>query len=146
VRGVVLDAWLTDLALAAGHRRFFQGFARVAHRFRAVAGLETHNLGVLLPRLREWDAKPDFVIGPLNPAGLMMKPSAAETLEEVARSPIPVVAKELRAGGVHQLQEASRFALGQGVHGLAPDLSEIEEMSADLGRCARAIEDRVRVG
>jgi hypothetical protein len=146
VRGVVLDAWLTDLALAAGHRRFFEGYARIAHRHRATAGLETHNLGVLLARLREWDVKPDFVIGPINPAGLMMKPSAPETLEEVARSAVPVVAKELRAGGVSGLAESAAWALGHGAYGLAPDLAEIREMSSDMAVCSNAVAEHVRAG
>lgn len=146
VKGVVLDAWLTDLALAAGHRRFFESYARVVHRFRAVAGLETHNLGVLLARLREWEARPDFVIGPLNPAGLMMKPSATETLDELARTAVPVIAEELRAGGVNGLADASRWAVDHGAHGLAPDLTEIDEMSADLARCAGALGEKTRTG
>jgi predicted dehydrogenase len=38
LRGVVLDAWFTDLALAAGHAKFFESFARyVQRRCRAAA-------------------------------------------------------------------------------------------------------------
>jgi hypothetical protein len=139
VRGLVLDAWLTDLALAAGHQRFFESWGRIAHRFRAMAGLETHNLGLLLRRLREWKVQPDYVVGPINPHGLLAKPSPAETWDEIARAAVPVIAKELRAGGVVPLSQAARFAVERGAYGLAPDLTEIEEMAGDLSRCAAAL-------
>src|SRR5439155_1438283 len=101
LKGVVLDACLTDLVLAAGKRAFFDSYCRfVRRRFGAAAGLETHNLGLLLARLREWDLRPDLVVGPLNPCGRMRKPSVAEVLDELKRTDVPVVAKELRAGGV----------------------------------------------
>jgi hypothetical protein len=146
VRGVVLDAWLTDLALAAQNRRFFESYAKIVHRHRAIAGLETHNLGVLLQRLDEWDARPDFVLGPINPAGLVMKPTPEETLGQVKHSKVPVVAKELRAGGVSTLDEATRYAIDHGAHGLAPDLAEIDEMAPDLARCVAALGEKSRTG
>jgi hypothetical protein len=133
VRGVVLDAWLTDLALAAGNRRFFQSYCRfVRRRFRAAAGFETYNLGVFLARLREWDLQPDFVVGPLNPYGLMMKPSAPVVMDELAQTRVAVVARELRAGGVGSLADGARFAWRSRVHGLAPDLFEMEDVGAEL--------------
>lgn len=146
VRGVVLDAWLTDLALAAGHRRFFESYSKIVHRHRAVAGLETHNLGVLLQRLEEWDVRPDFVLGPLNPVGLVMKPTPEETLDRIARSKVPVVAKELRAGGVAGLDQACHFAIERGAHGLAVDLAEIDEMAPDLARCVALLGVKSRAG
>lgn len=138
LRGVVLDAWLADLALAAGHRRFFDAYCRfVRRRFRAAAGFETHNLGLLLARLREWGVRPDFVVGPLNPAGLMMKPSADELLEELARSDVPVLAKELRGGGVSTLEQGAGFARARHAYGLAPDLAELDDVGAELRALAR---------
>ena len=132
-KGVVLDPWLTDLALAAGHRRFFESYCRfVRGRLRAAAGFETHNLGLLLARLREWSITPDLVVGPLNPCGVLMKPSPSETLEEIARSEVPVVAKELRAGGVVSLEEGARYAREHGAHGLAPDVAELDDVGSEL--------------
>lgn len=143
VRGLVLDAWLTDVALAASHRRFFESYPKMAHRARgAQAGLETHNLGLLLRRLREWNVAPDFVIGPLNPAGRLMKPSSAEIFEEIARARFPVIAKEVRAGGAVSLAEGVRHALAHGAHGVMPDLTEIDEMAPDLTRCGAALAER----
>ncbi len=133
VRGVVLDGWLTDVALAAGNRGFFQSYCRFVHgRLRAAAGLETYNLGLLLMRLREWELEPDFVVGPVNTCGLMMKPSSAAVMEELAQSKVAVVARELRAGGVDSLAEGARFARAHRVYGLAPDLFEMEDVGAEL--------------
>jgi len=130
---VVLDACLTDLVLAAGKRAFFDSYCRfVRRRFGAAAGLETHNLGLLLARLREWDLRPDLVVGPLNPCGLMMKPSVAEVLDELKRTDVPVVAKELRAGGVVSLVRGAEFARSHGAYGLAPDLAEVEDVGTEL--------------
>jgi len=133
LRGLVLDAWLTDLALATGHRRFFESYCRyVRRRFRVAAGFETHNLGLMLARLREWGVKPDLVVGPVNPWGLLMKPSLTEVLDELARTEVPVLAKELRAGGVSALAEGAQFARAARAHGLAPDLTEMDDPGAEL--------------
>ena len=131
--GVVLSAEVADLALAAGHARLFVRYAEfVRRRFRVPAGLETRNLGTMLDRLAEWKAEPDFVVGPMNPAGLGMKPSAREALAAVARSPIAVIACELRGGGRVPLAEGARFARAHGAYGLAPDLVELEDAPGEL--------------
>jgi len=135
LHGVVVAAGATDLALAGGHRRFFERLVPFIHRrFRARAAFETLNLGLLLARLREWNVRPDFVVGPVNPRGVMMKPSLAATLEEMARSQAPVVATQLRATGVCTLLEGARFALEHGALGLAPDLAEMDDVGGELGR------------
>lgn len=139
-KGVILDAWLTDLALAAGNKRFFERYVKsVRRRFRAAAGLETHNLGTLLARLREWQVEPDLVIGPLNPAGLMMKPTPEEALAEVARGGIRVIAQDLRAGGIVSLAESAGHARTHGAYGLAPDLAEMDDVGQELKALARGM-------
>jgi hypothetical protein len=133
LRGVVLAAPITDLALAGRHQRFFAHVsAFIRGRFGALAGFETHNLGHLLRSLREWGVKPDFVVGPVNPRGLLMKPSAAEVLAELARAPVPVLAKELRAGGTVSLEEGARFARDHGAYGLVPDLIDLDDLGTEL--------------
>jgi len=140
VAGIVLPAPLTDAALAGEHRRFFETLPRfVRARFHAAAGLETRNPGLLLARLREWGVAPDFVLGPVNPRGLGMKPRPAETLAELARARggpagagIPFLATELRAGGLCTLAEGAHYALEHGAHGLAPDLAEMDEVAVEL--------------
>jgi hypothetical protein len=138
LKGVVLDAWLTDLVLAAGHRRFFEVWCRtVRRRFRAAAGFETHNLGLLVDRLREWDIRADLVVGPLNPRGIRMKPSVDEVLASLARATSPVIAKDLRAGGVVSLAEGARYARASRAFGWAPDLAEMEDVAAEIRELKR---------
>jgi hypothetical protein len=138
--GIVIAAPLTDAALAGNHRAFFEAVARfVRARFRAAAGFETRNPGTLLRALRDWGARPDFVVGPMNPRGLGMKPSVEETLAELARSEVPLVATELRASGLCSLDEGARYAREHGAHGLAPDLAEMDEVAADLRRVGASL-------
>jgi hypothetical protein len=138
LRAVVLAAPLTDLALAGRHRAFFEHYGRfVRGRFGAAAGFETHNLGHLLARLREWGITPDLVVGPINPRGLLMKPSPDELLEALRASKAPVLAKEVRAAGTVPLIEGARFALDQGAHGVVADLVDLEDLNAEL-RALRA--------
>lgn len=133
LRAVVLAAEVTDFALAAGHRAFFARTLRfVRSRFGVAAGLETGNLALLLARLAEWSVAPDFVVAPLNPSGLRMKPSTAEVLAALASSKIPVVATELRAGGGCALGEGVRYARAHHAHGVAPDLSEFDDAGLEL--------------
>jgi hypothetical protein len=133
LRGVVLAAPLTDLALAGAHRAFFEHYCRfVRGRFRAAAGFETHNLGHLLARLREWGIRPDLIVGPVNPRGLLMKPSPDELLAELRRSEVPVLAKEVRAAGAVQLLEGARYALAHGAHGVVADLVDLEDLTTEL--------------
>jgi hypothetical protein len=140
VRGIVLAAALTDLGLAGRHRRFFEGVVRFVHeRFGGAAAFETHNLGHLLDALDEWGVRPDFVVGPVNPLGLMMKPTPSHVLEAMRRSPIPVIAKELRAGGAVPLAAGARYALDHGAKGLAPDLVDVDDLAAEFSELAQAL-------
>lgn len=126
VEGVVVAAPITDLALAGRHRRFFAHVTDfVRARFGASAGFETHNIGHLLARLRGWGVRPDVVIGPLNPRGFMMKPTPARVLEELAISDVPVLAKELTAGGTVPLDEAAAWARKHALAGLVVDLADV---------------------
>lgn len=146
LKGVVVAAGVTDLALAGGHRRFFEQLVGFVHgRFRVRAGFETLNLGLLLARLQEWNVRPDFVVGPVNPRGVMMKPSLAATLDAMGRSQVAVVATQLRATGLNTLEEGAHFALEHGALGLAPDLAEMDDVGAELGRLRSWREEKVRL-
>ncbi|HTO92077.1 MAG TPA: hypothetical protein VMJ70_13170 [Candidatus Sulfotelmatobacter sp.] len=127
LHGVVMASTLTDLALAARHRRFFSHVVDfVRSRFGVQAGFETHNPGWLLGALREWDVRPDLVVGPLNPMGFMMKPDPARTLREIAAARFPLVAKELTAGGANPLAVGAAYARAHGAQGLAIDLADLD--------------------
>ena len=133
LRAVVLAAPVTDLALAGRHRAFFEHYCRfVRSRFGAAAGFETHNLGDLLVRLREWEVRPDLIVGPVNPCGLLMKPTPEELLAALRTSQIPVLAKEVRAAGTVSLVDGARFALEHGARGVVADLVDLEDLTAEL--------------
>jgi hypothetical protein len=133
LKAVVLAAPITDLALAGRHRKFFEHYSNfVRGRFGAGAGFETHNLGHLLSRLREWGITPDLVVGPINSRGLLMKPDPAQVLAAMRLSKVPVIAKELRAAGTVPLLEGARYARAQGAHGVVADLVDLEDLTAEL--------------
>jgi len=123
--GVALAAPLTDLLLAAGYAECFAHLVSFLRRSGMRAGFETENLGHLLARLASWDVAPDFVIGPLNPRGFRMKPTAAEVLEAVARGATPVLASDLTAGGTVPLADAAAYAHQHGAAGVIVSLAEL---------------------
>ncbi|TMQ72806.1 MAG: hypothetical protein E6K80_01795 [Candidatus Eisenbacteria bacterium] len=140
LRGIVLAAPITDLALAGRHRAFFEQTVRfVRRRFGALAAFQTHNLGHLLAALGEWEVMPDFVVGPVNPRGLMMKPTPEVVEAELARTRVPVLAKELRAGGAVSLLEGASHALRHGAKGLVPDLVDVEDLAAEFKELGRTL-------
>jgi hypothetical protein len=132
LRAVVLAAPLTDLALAGRHRAFFIHYCTFVRGRFGAAGFETHNLGHLLQRLREWEVQPDFVVGPVNPRGLLMKPDTETLLAELRAARVPVLAKEVRAAGTVPLLTGARFALDHGAHGVVADLVDLEDLTAEL--------------
>lgn len=133
LEGVVVAATLTDLVLAARHRRFFGHVVDfVRKRFGTQAGFETHNLGTLLGALREWGVRPDLVVGPINRQGFMMKPDPARTLRELASAPFPVLAKELTAGGAVPLEAGAAYARSKGASGVVVDLADLDRDLAAL--------------
>jgi len=130
---VVLAVEITDRALAAGQRALFDSFCRfVRGRFRVNAAFETRNLGWLLARLDEWQIVPDFVVGPVNPRGLGMKPTPEETLDRMRGSSIKVVASEVRAGGLVPLAEGARYAKEHGAYGVVPDLTDLDDVAVEM--------------
>jgi hypothetical protein len=72
----------------------------------------------------------------------MMKPTPARVLEEVAISDVPVLAKELTAGGTIPLDEAAAWARERAVAGLVVDLADV---TGDA-RALAALRARVPVG
>jgi hypothetical protein len=89
------------------------------------AGFETMNLGHLLPRLASWDVEPDFVLGPMNPRGFCMKPSADAVLDAVRRSTVPVLASEVSARGTVPVGDAVAYARQSGAAGVVLGLDEV---------------------
>jgi hypothetical protein len=132
LRGALVPALVTDLALAAGQPRFFERVIKSArHRFRMV-GFETRNLGHLLEKLGVWNLTPDFVVGAVNPRGVGMMPDADTVLAAIKASPIKVIGNELRAGGLVSLEEGVRFARQRGVWGVCAELVDLDDVPKEL--------------
>jgi hypothetical protein len=126
LHGVALAAPLTDLLLAAGHADCLAHLVAFLRRQVGTrAGFETLNLGHLLPRLAAWAVAPDFVIGPLNPRGFRMKPSAAAVLQAVRESGTPVLASEVSAAGTVPLADGIAHARTHGAAGVVLALGDL---------------------
>ncbi len=132
LRGIVIPAPVTDLALAANQARFFERVLKFAHERSWLVGFETRNLGHLLIQLGPWGVVPDFVMGPVNPRGVGMMPDAARVLAEIATSPVRVIANELRAGGMVSLDEGAAFARQRGVWGVCAELVDMDDVPKEL--------------
>lgn len=132
LRGFVVPAPLTDLAMASGQSRFFERMLRFAAGRQWIVGLETRNMGHLLQRLVPWGITPDFVMGPVNPRGVGMLPDAAGVFEQMAAGKVKVVATELRAGGLVPLEEGVAYARAKGVWGVCPELVELDDVPKEL--------------
>ena len=132
VRGVMVPAAVTDLALAANQARFFERVLKFGRAKFGVVGFETRNLGHLLSRLGPWEVAPDFVMGPVNPRGVGMMPDADRVLAEIKTSTVKVIACELRAGGMVTLEEGVTYARHKGVWGVCPELVELDDVPKEL--------------
>ena len=132
LRGVMVPAAVTDLALAANQPRFFERVLKFGRAKFGVVGFETRNLGHLLLRIGPWGVAPDFVMGPVNPRGVGMMPDAEHVLAEIKTSTVKVIACELRAGGRVTLEEGVRYARHKGVWGVCAELVELDDVPKEL--------------
>jgi hypothetical protein len=124
--GVALAAPLTDLLLAAGHAQCLAHVVAFLHRSGTRAGFETQNLGHLLTRLTTWGVVPDFVIGPMNPRGFRMKPSAGAVLAAVEQTATPVLASEVSAAGTVPLADAVAYVRRHGAAGVVIAATDVQ--------------------
>lgn len=132
VEGVVLPYTVTDLALAADQPRVYERLLKVARARVGRVGFETRNMGHLLERLAAWGVAPDFVLGPVNAHGVGMLPDADTVLSAIAASAVPVIATELRAGGIDTLEEGAAYARRKNVWGLCAELVDMEDVPREI--------------
>jgi hypothetical protein len=113
---VVLNASVTDLALALDHERLLRGFVRLVERHYGLeAALATYNYGALLDRLDAWGLRPGVVVAPFNPRGYLMQPSREACEQALKGSHLPVMASHLEVDGlVHQV-DALAYLRGLGI-------------------------------
>ena len=132
LRGVMVPAAVTDLALAANQARFFERVIKWARAKYGMVGFETRNLGHLLMRLGPWGVAPDFVMGAVNPRGVGMMPDLERVLAEIKSNPVKVIACELRAGGMVTLEEGVRYARQHGAWGVCAELVDLDDVPKEL--------------
>jgi hypothetical protein len=126
LRGVVLAAPLTDLLLAATNAAFFRRHvAFVRRRFGVAAGFDTNNLGHLLERFARWDVAPDFVIGPVNARGHLMKPTPEAVLGALRATRIAVLARAVTAAGTVPVTDGIAYAESRGAAGAVLEAAEL---------------------
>lgn len=108
---VVLAASITDVALAARNRSFFDSYVRYARkRLHAQPWLETSNSGHLLRSVREWHLDVAGILTPLNPRGYMMRPDLETCLDELRRTDVAIWARDVTAAGSLDFEEGFAFA------------------------------------
>lgn len=132
IHGIVIPASVTDLALAANQPRIFERLLKLGRPRFGLVGFETRNLGHLLSRLQPWGMAPDFVMGAVNPRGVGMLPDPARVLAELEASKVPVIACELRAGGMVPLEEGAAYARHKGAWGLCAELVDLDDVPKEL--------------
>ena len=132
ISGVVLPPSVTDLALATQKPRVFERLIKAGRLKAGRVGFETYNLGHLLDAFVAWGFAPDFVMGAVNPKGVGMLPSPEHVLERIRSASVPVIATELRAGGMLTLEEGAAWARSKGVWGLCAELVDLDDVPKEL--------------
>lgn len=113
---VVLNASVTDLALALDHDRLLREFVRLAERtYGLTSGLATYNYGILTERLGAWGIRPGLVVAPFNPRGYLMNPSKEECERTLKGSAVAVVASHTEVDGLVPRAEALDYLRGLGI-------------------------------
>lgn len=113
---VLLNASVTDLALALDNDRLVRDFVRLAGRtYGCEAGLATYNFGVLVERLETWGVRPDLVAAPFNPRGYLMNPSKEECERALKTAPLDVMATHVEVDGLVARPDALEYLRGLGI-------------------------------
>jgi hypothetical protein len=112
----VLNASLTDLAVALDRGRLVAEFVRLAERTYGLrSALATYNYGVLVGRLQAWGVRPAAVLAPFNPRGYLMNPSREECERLTKASGIDVIATHVEVDGLVSYPAAVEYLRGVGI-------------------------------
>jgi hypothetical protein len=97
----LLDASVTDLALALDNERLIRGFLELAERVYGLrAGVATYNYETLVRHARSWGLKPSVVAAPFNARGYLMNPSRQVCEATARRDPEPLIATHVEVDGL----------------------------------------------
>lgn len=97
----------------------------------AVAGVVTHNPGIVIPKLSNYD-QIKIIMAPINLAGWFMNPSVSSTLEAITKTDKIVIGKKTLAAGLLQPREALEY-VAQYVYGVAIGVASIGELKETFG-------------
>ncbi|KPJ54345.1 hypothetical protein AMJ39_01010 [candidate division TA06 bacterium DG_24] len=139
-RIILLHGMLADMACAIRHRSVVETFIKKVRATGAVAGLATHNLGVMWRNLTAMELSVPVIMAPFNPLGFMMNPSVDACLDVAGdRGSTLIIAKKVLAGGVIEPEGALRYVFEEvGVESAAIGVATIEEAEKTFG-AARSI-------
>lgn len=113
---VVLNASVTDLALALDHERLLRGFVRLVERtYGLEAALATYNYDALVGRLQAWRIRPGALVAPFNPRGYLMQPSREACEQALKGSDLEVVASHVEVDGLVARADALAYLRGLGI-------------------------------
>lgn len=126
---VFLHGQITDLLLALGNFAALRAFAAVVRSYGADPGLYTNNLGHLVPALERRGLDIPWIMTPLNPEGLAIKPDRATCAAIVRSSPERFIADRVVVSDAPDApQRALAFLAELGVRRSICDFSEPERL------------------
>jgi len=127
VQGIILHGQVTDLALSSDNKELLNVYINlVQEQYKATPIVATHNFGLLLRKLKEWNIKIP-VMGPVNKKGFMMKPSQEEVLQLIEETESTILAKKVLAGGRLTPEEALPFLLGKKIGSVVIGIGSLSE-------------------
>ena len=97
----------------------------------AIAGVVTHNPGIVIPKLSNYD-QVKIIMAPINLAGWFMSPSVSSTLEAISSTDKIVIGKKTLAAGLLQPREALEY-VAQYVYGVAIGVASTGELKETFG-------------
>lgn len=93
----------------------------------AIAGIVTHNPGITIPELANYD-KVKIVMAPINKTGKFMLPSVEKTLEAIKNTDKIVIGKKTLAAGLLEPKEALEY-VSKFVYGVAIGITSSQELN-----------------
>ena len=127
IKGVILHGQVTDLALSSNNKEILNVYINlIQEQYNVTPIVATHNFGLLLRKLKEWNLKIP-VMGPVNKKGFMMKPSQNEVLKLIEETDSYIIAKKVMAGGRLPPEEALPFLLGKNIGSVVMGIGALSE-------------------
>lgn len=125
--GVILHGQITDLALSSHNPHILEIFENlIEETYRVQPILATHNLGILLPQLQNWEIRIP-IMAPFNKKGFMMRPSQGECEKLIHDTDYYFIAKKILAGGRLTPEEGFSYLSDQKVGSVVVGIGSVPE-------------------